>query len=469
MLKIHKCKIIFAPFVKLKQCIPYMVFVAIFFIYNICVYFYLERLDKTRDQLLMKNMMHIINVFLMQDLENALNVDISDRGFLLLKDYSESQSYELKANLANTPIIVANSTIYIRNAHSILMFPLQRVTQAIVKIIPDYVLYTISINQNKIIDYNSGVGVHKVIFKHNINEQINTEYQFWINKASSYYLTHQSTLNKHMLTNAIVSFIVCCSLMYLYRLISSNIMYKIAELESDLVKERSAKEAFLSHRKANQKLTTYFVKKATEEFVRKKLKEDHTQEVELEGIDPSNYLFPIRFTNPKTTDINTTKLVQDLNKYFAEHTRHTDIKYFFKNDFLVVDCNEHVFLQLIYSLLSNILYFMDEQSDRRKHLEVHFKKNKLIIIYESFKLNEQTMIKVSNNHSAGRIDPFILNCERIFESLKYHNLSYKVYDSDNKNIIEINYKKTSVKKTQNNKELAKIIDLAQFKYTKEEN
>lgn len=468
MLKINKNGINFPSFLKLKKFVPYIVVTIIFFIYNVFIYFYLERIDKTRDQLLIKNIIQNINVFLVHDLEDALDADISDRRFLLLNDYLEENKIELIAKLANTPIAVENSTIYIRNNHSIIVFPLQSMTKAISKIIPDYLLYTISINKEEIINYHSGVGAHKVTFKHNINEQISIEYQFWINTGSSYYLTYQSTLNKYLLANAIISFILCCSLMYLYTLISRNIAYKIAGLESALVKEGEIKEAFLLNRKASQKLTTYFVKKATEEFVRKKLKEDHTQEVELEGIEPSNYLFPIRFTNPKTTEINITKLVQNLNKYFAEHIRHADIEYFFKKDFLVVDCDEHVFLQLIYSLLSNTLYFMDEQSERRKHLEVHFKKNKLMIIYESFKLNEQTMITVSNNHSADRIDPFILNCERIFESLKYHNLGYKVYDSDNKNIIEINYKKTSVKKTQDNKEFAKIIDLAQFKYTKED-
>lgn len=468
ILKIFLKKINLASLLRLQQFVPYISAAIIFLVYNVCIYVHLEWHNNIKEQLLMKSVMQNINAFFVHDLENALVTGISDRRFLLLSDFTEEEKNDFIGKLANTAALVENSTLYIKNDQSILIFPLQSMTKAVTKLIPDYMCYTISINANDITQ-RSGIGSNPLIYKQNINEYISIEYQFWINTGSSYYLTNQASLNKYILTNILISCIFCSSLIYLYTLIRRNILSKMMQLKNDLAKEKKTNETYLMHRKASQKLTTYFVKKATEEFIRNNLKEDYTHELDIAGIEPSKYIFPLHFSNPKTTDINIPKLVENLEQYFAEHTRHADIKFFFKNDFLVADCNEHVFFQLIYSLLSNILYFMDEQSNRRKKLEVHFKRNKLMIIYESFKLNEKTMITISNNHSAGRIDTFILNCERIFNSLRFHNLAYKVYDENKKNIIEINYKKTKKTTKDNNQELAKVIDFSQFKYKNDEN
>ncbi|ODA37840.1 hypothetical protein [Rickettsia sp. wb] len=468
ILKTYSKKFNLVSLLRMQRFVAYISAVIIILAYNVCIYFHLQRQNNIKEQLLMQSVMQNINAFLVHDLETALVTGISDRRFILLSDFAEEEKNDLLGKSANTGALVENSTLYIKNDKNILIFPLQSMTNAVTKLIPDYILYTISINSNDL-TLRNGIRANRFAYKQNINEQINIGYQFWINKDSSYYLNSQTKLNQYLIANVLISLIACSSLIYLYTLIRRSILSKIEQLENELSKEKKINETYLMHRKASQKLTAYFIKKATEELVRSNLKEDHTHELDVAGIEPSQYLFPIHFSNPKTTDISIPKLVENLEQYFAEHARHADIKYIFKNTFLVADCHEHVFFQLIYSLLSNILYFMDEQSDRRKTLEVHFKRNKMIIIYESFRFNETQMIKISNNHLEGRIDTFILNCERIFNSLKFHNLEYKVYDEGKKNIIEINYKKTKKTTKDNNQELAKVIDFSQFKYKNEEN
>lgn len=468
ILKIYFKKFNLASLLRMQRFVPYISAVIFIVAYNVCIYFYLQKQNSIKEQLLMQSVIRNLNTFLVHDLETALVTGISDRRFILFSDFAEEEKNNLIGKLANTGVFVEKSTLYIENDKSILVFPLQSMTKVVTNLIPDYICYTISINSNDI-TLRNGIRSNPLTYKQNINDNISIEYQFWINKSSSYYLTNETKLNQYLIANLLISLIICSSLIYLYTLIRRNILSKIEQLENELSKEKKTNETYLMHRKASQKLTTYFIKKLTEEFVRSDLKEDHTHELDIAGTEPSQYLFPIRFVNPKTTEINIPKLVENLEQYFAEHNRHADIKYFFQNVFLVADCHEHVFFQLIYSLLSNILYFMDEQSDRRKTLEVHFTKKKMIIIYESFRLNEKQMIKISNNHLEGRIDTFILNCERIFNSLKSHNLEYKVYDEGKKNIIEINYKKTKKATKNNNKELAKVIDFSQFKYKNDEN
>ncbi|WP_417905006.1 hypothetical protein [Candidatus Tisiphia endosymbiont of Micropterix aruncella] len=56
---------------------------------------------------------------------------------------------------------------------------------------------------------------------------------------------------------------------------------------------------YLLYKEASKNLNTFFIKKATEEYIKQQLKYDPEQEIELDKIYPRNYLFPVCFSMPK--------------------------------------------------------------------------------------------------------------------------------------------------------------------------
>lgn len=102
---------------------------------------------------------------------------------------------------------------------------------------------------------------------------------------------------------------------------------------------------------------------------------------------------------------------------------------------------------------------MKDQSKIPKSLCITFTTHKLTIFYDGFLLTEQIMVNLSNSMIVETIDPFLLHCSKIFQSLKEHGLNYAIYNENKRNIMEIELRKTITA----NKEKAKVISLKKYK------
>ncbi|WP_337969186.1 hypothetical protein [Rickettsia tamurae] len=106
-----------------------------------------------------------------------------------------------------------------------------------------------------------------------------------------------------------------------------------------------------------------------------------------------------------------------------------------------------------------MLKFMEDQSDTPKLLLITFTIDKLVISHEGFLLTEATMINLSNSLILETIDPFLLSCNKIFQSLKEHGLHYKIFTENKNNIIEITLRKTIA----TSKDKTTVINFAKYK------
>ena len=62
--------------------------------------------------------------------------------------------------------------------------------------------------------------------------------------------------------------------------------------------------------------------------------------------------------------------------------------------------------------------FVDKQSEVPKTMVINFTEKKVIINYDSFPLDEERMISLSDTITLEYMDIFLLNCRKIFKSLK---------------------------------------------------
>lgn len=442
-----------------KKLIPYIMTVIIFILYNISIYQYLQYKQKTKEQLILEHVQHNIITLLSNDIEGALNSGLFDRTFFLLKKYIVSNNTTLLPNVPLNFILTDGSSLYINNSRNTFIFSLQILNEIITKIVPNYVLYKIQINDQEIATNNSYNYYYLVSRQYNINDQVNIIVKLGINPYSEYYLSNIKKLYYCLLVNVIAAFVICSVILYVYLRVKHNITFKIERLEANLLAEKKINNAMLLHKQASKHLTTFFIKKATEEYIHQQLALESNQAIKVDDVDSSNYLFPICFNNGKQSEIVINELVSNLKDYFAEHFLYTVIKYNYSINKLIIDCGQHVFYQIIYSLIYNVINFMEDQSNVPKCLSITFNYNKLIISYDGFLLTEQTMINLSNNVVVENIDPFLLNCSKIFQSLKEHELNYIIYNANKRNIIEIELRKDLM----SNKEKAKVISLTKYK------
>ncbi len=280
------------------------------------------------------------------------------------------------------------------------------------------------LNANNINNYNYLVSNH-----YKINNQVSIIVKLGINPLSDYYFSNIKKLYKCLLVNVIAAFVTCSVILYINLQVKHNIT-RIEQLDDNLFDTNNdtnkMNNALLLYKEASKNLNTFFIKKATEEYIKQQLKYDPEQEIELDKIYPSNYLFPICFTKHAQAEIDTKALINYLKKYFAEYFLYTAIKYECNIDKLIVDCGQHVFYQIIFSLLYNLINFMKDQSKIPKSLCITFTTHKLTIFYDGFLLTEQIMVNLSNSMIVETIDPFLLNCSKIFQSLKEHGLNYAI-------------------------------------------
>lgn len=442
-----------------KQLIPHIITIVIFLFYNVSTCLYLQYNQKQKDRLILEVVQNQILTLLSTDIATALNSNLHDKNFFLCRNVN-CYPNELKLSQGHLFNFVKaiNSTIYVQNEKEMLIIEAQCLADIIARVLPNYITFMIKINNNIIINNNVNNLDH--ITKHNkIGHDATLSVKVAINPASYYYVNNINQLYKYLFLNVITSLIICLVILYIYLRKKQNITLTLEQLEDNLLTTQKMSSALMTCKKSSKNLNSFFIQKATEEYIKQQLQLDSNQNDQLIKIGLSNYLFPLRFTDYSRTKIDTQELLNHLQDYFAPHFLHTAIKYQCKLDKLIVDCGKHVFYQIIFSIICNVLKFMEEQSNIPKLMVIKFTEDKLVITYDGFLLTERIMINLSNGTNPENVDPFLLDCSKIFKSLKVHKLNYKIFNEDGSNIIEITLCKTK----KNNKGKAEVINFAKYK------
>ena len=420
----------------------YVVTIVIFLTFNTTIYSYFLYTQKEKDELMLTGYLDSVGNLLLHDLKIATNNSIYSKTFFLFKKFS-TINRNINENIVKTEplngIKIKPYAIYIKNSAEEFILDLQELREILNKIFPTFISYTIAINNYNIAlgeDSNQTFDVRK---DYTIDSNTTLTIQAGIKQDSNFYLLNKKKLHKKILITTISSCLSCLFFLYFYLKIKTRIEEKFDILEEELHEERKINKALLSNKKINQRLNKLFIKKATEMYVKQELGVISGDEHIIKNISPSNYLFPMCLYDSSSEKINIVNLIESLEGYFSPYFITTALKIKTTTDIVNINCTTEVFYQLIFSIIFNLMEFMDKQSEVPKTMVINFTEKKVIINYDSFPLDEERMISLSDSITLEYMDIFLLNCRKIFKSLKEHKFEYGISSEGEQNTVEIIY------------------------------
>jgi len=438
----------------INKLVPYIMAVLVFCIFNSVVYSYLIYNQKKEYNLLLKGYADITASLLEKDLKNAFNSSLpNSKEFFLFKDFQVIPRSKPGINL----IIVTPDVIKVKTPKEEYIFDSHNLKNIIKKIFPSFITYELSFNNYSILADENQNSEYSLTQSSLIGSNDTLALKSGIKKDSAFYLDKQHLLQKNILISGIGSFLILSALLYFYLRVSSKIKRRFSILEQEIYEEREINLALLNNDKADHHLKKLFIKKLTEMYLKQELGEAY----DSNSILPKNPLFPIHLTDLSLTKIDIENLTKLLQEYFAPYFAKIGLRITSSIKNIEINCSTPVFYQLIFSLIFNLVKFMDRQSNIPQILKINFNQDKITIVNDCFPLDERKMIKLSDIIIEEYMDVFILNCHKIFKSLKEHKFKYNIFSHGNSYIIEIIYPPLDKSNT-SNKGTGQIIDFTKY-------
>ncbi len=416
----------------------YIITIIAFLIFNTAIYNYFLHVQKHQEELMLSGYLDSVGNLLLQDLKVASNNPTYNKSFFLFKKFSTTNKNIVKTQALDN-IKIKPYAIYIKNSTEEIVLDLQELREILNKIFPVFINYVITINGYNIAastDYNQTFDIQK---DYKIDSSTSLIIRVGTKQNSDFYLLNKKKLYKNTLIITFTSFLTFSLFLYFYLKIKKRVEEGFSVLEEELYEEQKIKSALLSNKKIHQQLNRLFIKKLTEMYIKQELGIISGEEKIIKNISSDNYLFPMCLYDASLEKINLIKLSKALEEYFAPYFINVALKIKTVTDTISINCAIEVFYQLIFSLVFNLIEFMDRQSEFPKIMEISFYDKKVVINYDSFPLDEEKMANLSDTINSEHIDVFLLNCRKIFKSLKEHKFEYIIFSRDEQNIVEIIY------------------------------
>jgi len=392
-----------------------------------------------------RNLKTTIEYLIVPEFNAALQENITHYPFALLKRFAINKHLHNRQKLG----VIDLTSLYI-TPHSILIytkegqertFELHSFREWLKRIMPPYMVYSIEINNENIATSQKFKNVPTSQNRIKIAPNVVISTQVYIDKDSSYYKNNTLRAYKKFYAILFSSIFLLAIALFAYFDILNGFWGIIGNFK-DIISEKTKLNTSCVRRvKAAQKLSCLFIKKATELYLKKNIDQSQGDGTEidrvLENIAMTNYLFPITLREKTSCDFNAKELSQELLDYFADRRESIFLKVESLINVIKIDCSKESCYQILFSMICNIMFLIENQSERAKTIKIIFDKNMIKIEYDSLPLDEETMIKYSDNFLAEYLDVFILSCDKIFNSLKEHGFKYKLFHHEGINSIQI--------------------------------
>jgi hypothetical protein len=322
-------------------------------------------------------------------------------------------------------------------------------------VLPNFISYRISANNELLIE-NAYDEIESCIFLDiKLSERQSLQLYLGVNKNSDFYKTKVSIVIKIILIYFIFSTLLLLTVFFLiYKMKKSN-EKNIKYLEERIEKNISLHKNLLNQKKILSKLHFLFSKKATEIYIKAESKSLHK-------IPSNKYIFPMILFDCSNDVINIKALIKDLEEYFSLMFENILLNVNTSVENISLKCSMEAFYQIIFSLIFNIINFMYDQSNSIKKLNIKFNKKMISIEYDSFCLDTETLVRLSENLIMKKVDIFFLSFEKIFKSLEDHNFKYEINSNKNLRINTFNITYPVIINNPNKKE-CNIIDITKYK------
>lgn len=171
-------------------------------------------------------------------------------------------------------------------------------------------------------------------------------------------------------------------------------------------------------------------------------------------------IIPLKINMVENNSIDLSEIVELVKNnvffYAKRFNYRVDLKLEYELEGIELNIDKILFIQLVMSLLINILYFM-RSGDSIKSLSISILKDKMILQYDSFAANENHMKNWSRDIFTNTGNIYIMDCELIFKQINLFGYEYKIIPKQGANKIIISYDKTNQNKGDNIIEFTKQV------------
>lgn len=152
-----------------------------------------------------------------------------------------------------------------------------------------------------------------------------------------------------------------------------------------------------------------------------------------------SYLFPVIITDLVTDELDVREFIKYIEEYFV--CSNTNIYFEITNNIkkIEIHCAQEVFYQIIISLIHNIIAILEDQSSVSRKVIIALTNGTVSICYDGFPLTEQGILELSNTVLSNKLNVFLLDSNKIFKSLKAHDITYNIFYENNFNTICITF------------------------------
>jgi len=406
-------------------------------IFNFCVYLYFISLQKEKNSVILNSYTELLSRYLIDDLSTILedNFEETTPLFLFKLFSNKSENSKLPNKLEITPY-----GAYVNTSRGRYIFDLQEFREILDNLLPHYISYLVKINNSNIAlsdDYTqSSYDLKK---QYNIDRYTQLDILLSIRKNSEFYLLAQDDLYAKLIYSFPVSTLLILFILYLHLKANKRVKMKFDLLEANIEELRTTNTALVRNKKVTQLLKNLFINKATEIYIKQAIGEDKKAKNLKNNPSKNNYMFPIVLYDCKDTEIETKLLRINLEEYFSCYYMTIALRVSCSVSAIRLKCAPEVFYQIIFSLIFNLFEFMDQQSDSPKAMEINFTEQNILITYDSFRLDEDLMVQLSDKILDKNMDIFFLSCCKIFSSLKNHGFLYELDHFNDQNTIKIHF------------------------------
>lgn len=383
-----------------------------------------------------------ISSLLIQDFDQLLNseTEIENKSFFLLKSLGielidsdkqfSSKPYDIK---------IKSFAIYVENLKHRFIIDLQQIKEALSTIFPEFIDYQVIIDGNNIANNSASIRAFITSKEYKLLDNISMVMNFGIKKDSDFYIKSSKHLLMKWSLTAFFSTIIVFLILYFYLKRKAENDYRLYILEEHLTTIDKERKALLSRDEIYSQLNKSFIKKATEIYI-EEITGGRGEAGNYVNTSSNDYIFPIPLNDSSYSNIDIQRLVLMLKKYFLPYAGNIVLKAETSVNTINIHCASEVFYQLIFSLIYNLIELMERQNEQLKLMKIKFSDKDLVVEYDSFPIDEERMIYLSDSIIEGRMDAFFLSCRKLFKSLIDHKFTYIIKSSENsQNTIEVVY------------------------------
>lgn len=445
MLKLHRN----------KEIVPYRVIVVSLFLFmvilNIILYFSFKISFDRQNHLLLSSYHLSLKEVIGRDLLMIETLKLNGKNIVLL----QNSKMDVIKNLNNINPLQGSKILYYQKNSDYILIDIQKLQEIIDEIIPPYLEYTYFFNKSDTSHNNE------------VNKGYGVGGEFKINLT----LKDQSVLiqkNREILYKAVLISIV---ISFLFFLVVCYIMLKWKERYKSLILDKTKAMWFIrrkfdslvnanAHRKIIENI---FINKISENYIEDELraskyKDEVIKKQILKTSSNKNYLFPLVLKGSSRSTVGVQEFVSLIEKSTGSFMYESKIVIKNSLQYIDIEFDKEVLYQVVFSIIVNLMMFLEGQSDKIKKINIEILKNKITFDYEGYPLPREAMIQLSNKMPNLRGEIFLLTASKLFYSMDFHNMHYKCNSEGFKNKIEL-----FLSKKEDKYENDKIIKFADIK------